>query len=237
MNNEETTIPKPKLQIYWQGLHVPFIAPWSNERVLPGTIVRRTGVGGTGIGYADELSHADRRRGVLWVRQSIAQGSGTPALGEIHPLRQRQAMHHMLCQVCGETTYNADFARWGERHLFLARAPRGRPFSEGEQTSAPPVCLPCAHESINTCPHLRKGYTAALVKYAQPWGVAGVDFDEATLRMMPMPPKQHLKVQIDHPRERWTLAMREIQTLHGVTPVDLVDLGSTLSQSSRTELP
>ncbi|WP_234313552.1 hypothetical protein [Streptomyces globisporus] len=148
----ETAIPKPKRQHYWQGLHVPFIAPWSAEGILPGSIVRRNGAG---IGYADELSRADRRRGVLGVRQSVAQGAGTPALGDVHPLRQRQAMTHMLCQVCGASTFDDAFTRWGERHLFLARAPEGHPFSEGEITSVAPTCLPCAQESISACPHLR----------------------------------------------------------------------------------
>ncbi|MEU0382257.1 hypothetical protein ABZ093_33960 [Streptomyces cyaneofuscatus] len=221
MNGEGAVIARPKEQFHWQGLHVPFIAPWSDEQHLPITIVRRRGVGGTGIGYADELSHVDRQRDVLWARQGVARGSGTPFLAGVHPLRQRQAMSHMLCQVCGESTYGSGFRRWGERHLFVARAPKGQPLGEGEITTTPPICLPCARESVGACPHLRKGWTAALVERAQPWGVAGIRYDKKTLRTLPLPSTGLHMAQIGHLEERWTLAMRDAVTLHGVTSIDL----------------
>ncbi|MET8379328.1 hypothetical protein [Streptomyces microflavus] len=224
MSGDGAVITRPKKQFQWQGLHVPFIAPWSTEQHPPATIVLRTGVGGTGIGYADELSHVDRRRGVLWARQAVARGSGTPFLAGVHPLRQRQAMSHMLCQVCGESTHGSALRRWGERHLFVARAPKGRPLGEGEVTTTPPICLPCARESVGACPNLRKGWTAALAERALPWGVAGLGYDEKTLKPLPLPETGLHTVPIDHPRERWTLAMRDAVTLHGITSIDLADL-------------
>ncbi|MYX77618.1 hypothetical protein [Streptomyces sp. SID3915] len=214
----------PKKEYRWQGLRVPFIAPWSAERTLPGDIVRRVGRGGAGIGYADELSHVDRRRGVLWTRQAVARGSGIPCLPGMHALRQRQAVSHMLCQVCGGTTFGDAFERWGERHLFVARAADGRPLGEGERTVMAPVCLRCAVESVDACPHLRKGWTAALASYAQPWGVAGITLHATTLRQLPLPAKGLHMVPAGHPAERWTIAMREVSTLHGVTPISLDDL-------------
>ncbi|MEV7297524.1 hypothetical protein AB0N79_38870 [Streptomyces microflavus] len=226
MSGDSAVIARPKKQFHWQGLHVPFIAPWSAEQHLPATIVRRRGVGGTGIGYADELSHVDRRCGVLWARQAVARGSGIPFLAGVHPLRQRQAMSHMLCQVCGQSTFDSAFRRWGERHLFVARAPKDKPLGEGEVTTTPPICLPCARESVGACPHLRKGWTAALVERAQPWGVAGLGYDEKTLKPLPLPETGLHTVPIDHPRERWTLAMRDVVTLHGVTLIDLADLAT-----------
>ncbi|MEU3838374.1 hypothetical protein [Streptomyces microflavus] len=221
MSGDSAVIARPKKQFHWQGLHVPFIAPWSAEQHLPSTIVRRRGVGGTGIGYADELSHVDRRCGVLWARQAVARGSGIPFLAGVHPLRQRQAMSHMLCQVCGQSTFDSAFRRWGERHLFVARAPKGKPLGEGEVTTTPPICLPCARESVGACPHLRKGWTAALVERAQPWGVAGLGYDEKTLKPLPPAWDRPSHGPDRPPRERWTLAMRDVVTLHGVTPIDL----------------
>lgn len=152
--------------LHWNGLPVPYIAPWSGERTVPGEIVRRRGIGGEGIGYADEFSQTDRRDGVLWVRNSIAPGVGQPQLAGVHALRQRQAMNHMLCQVCGEPT----FGRTDERHLYLVRSQDGRPIREGERTTTPPVHEACAVTAVRHCPHLRNGYTAALVGYSPTWG-------------------------------------------------------------------
>ncbi|MEU3434038.1 hypothetical protein [Streptomyces sp. NPDC006863] len=207
----------------WRGLHVPYIAPWTAETTLPGQIVRLAGVGGTGIGYADEQPH-DRRMGILWTRQSLARGRGTPDLGGMHSLRQRQAVTHMLCGVCGASTFDADFARWGERHLYVARAAQRRPIAEGERTVMAPVCRPCAVESVTGCPHLRKGWTAALVSYAQGWGVAGLTLDPRTLEPLPLPEKQLHMVATDDLAVRWTIAMQMVTTLHRVTPVELSDL-------------
>src|SRR5690606_31753629 len=55
-------------QFHWNGLHVPFIAPWSEEKPLPYKVIRRVRPDGAeGIHYADEVSSADRRDGNLWV--------------------------------------------------------------------------------------------------------------------------------------------------------------------------
>ncbi|MFJ8752154.1 hypothetical protein ACIREO_22900 [Streptomyces sp. NPDC102441] len=215
-------------QFHWRGLHVPYIAPWSNEKVRPGRIIKITGIGGSGIGYADEFRPADRRRGHLWVRQSIARGTGTPNLSGVHPLRQRQAMSHMLCQVCGNSTYDDDaFGRWGERHLMIVRSVNGVPIREGEVTTTPPVCEPCALESVHACPHLRKGYTAALVERAQPWGIAGITYDKKTLQPIKANTDDGLAwVRFEDPTIRWTLALRDAASLLGVTPIDLSDLAT-----------
>ncbi|MFE5652065.1 hypothetical protein ACFQ8Q_23425 [Streptomyces cyaneofuscatus] len=215
-----TTAPK---QFHWRGLRVPYIAPWSAEHTLPGEIVRLVGVGGTGIGYADEQPH-DRRSGILWTRQSLVRGTGTPDLAAMHSLRQRQAVTHMLCGVCGASAFDSDYARWGERHLYVARAAQGQPIAEGERTVMAPVCQPCAVESVTGCPHLRKGWTAALVSHVQDWGVAGLTLDPRTLEPLPQPKKGLHMVANDDPAERWTIAMQMVTTLHRVTPVELSDL-------------
>lgn len=213
----------PRKQLHWRGVRVPYVAPWSAEHNLPGQIVRKTGIGGTGIGYADEQHH-DRRMGFLWARVSLARGKGTPDLGGMHSLRQRRAISHMLCGVCGASTFDEDFARWNERHLYVARATQGRPIAEGERTAMAPVCRACATESVNACPHLRNGWTAALVSYAQGWGVAGITLDSRTLEPLPLPEKGLHVVANDDPAARWTIAMQMVTTLHRVTPVNLDDL-------------
>ncbi|MFE1768220.1 hypothetical protein ACFW81_28905 [Streptomyces angustmyceticus] len=211
-------------QLYWKGLRVPFIAPWSGEKALPVEIVRRHGImGEQGIGYPDEDSRFDRRHGNLWVRMPAVRGVGRPNLGGVHSLRQRQAMSHMLCLVCGESTFGRD----DERHLFLMRAPAGQPIAEGEVTPVPPVHESCAIESRRDCPHLRKGYTASLVEHAQPWGAAGILYDPKTLQ--PLPCKDGDEdgltfVEFADPASRWLLAARDVVSLHGCTTVDLDEL-------------
>ncbi|MGW8329399.1 hypothetical protein ACWGLE_15995 [Streptomyces sp. NPDC055897] len=205
-------------QHYWNGLHVPFIAPWSGESMPLGTIVRRPGPDGEGIAYADEYSRADRRHGVLWLRTGIARGSGQPFFAKVHALRQRQAIDHLLCQVCGASTYGRD----DERHLFLVRGEEGEPITEGEKTTAPPICEPCAYESLRSCPHLRKGATAALVGYTPYWGVAGIVYDPITLTPILSDARDGLTlVGFDDPLIRWTLAARLVITLNECTTVDL----------------
>ncbi|MFK4184373.1 hypothetical protein ACI2L4_10190 [Streptomyces sparsogenes] len=130
-------------------------------------------------------------------------------------------MNHLLCQVCGEST----FGRRDERHLFLARAAAGQPIEEGEKTTTPPVHDRCAIEAVRDCPELRKGATASLVEYTPSWGVAGVVYDPRTLQPLPGDCDDGLTfVAYEDPAIRWTLAAREVVTLHGCTTVDLDDL-------------
>ncbi|MCX4826392.1 hypothetical protein OG883_42895 [Streptomyces sp. NBC_01142] len=128
-------------------------------------------------------------------------------------------MSHMLCQVCGEST----FGRSDGRHLFLARAADGQQIAEGEKTTTPPVHEDCAAEAVRDCPHLRKGYTASLVEFAPAWGVAGIVYDPKTLK--PLPCDDGLTfVSYGDSRIRWTLAARDAVALQGCTAVDLDEL-------------
>ncbi|WP_145502612.1 hypothetical protein [Streptomyces sp. CFMR 7] len=224
MSSDVTEVKK---QFFWEGLHVPYIAPWSAEKSPPYTIVDRVVRGRPSIGYADE-THLDRRRGVLWMRQGVARGVGTPALGGVHSLRQRQCMVHLLCQVCGNSTFDDHFTAWGERHLWVARATEGRALQEGEITASPPICLPCALESVDACPRLRAGFTAALVTYVEPWGVLGVPYDPQSLRPLPSSAWEEAgQAPVGSPREPWIRAAQSLVTLRRVTPVDLRGLAAT----------
>ncbi|MFJ8589503.1 hypothetical protein ACIRD2_33260 [Streptomyces sp. NPDC093595] len=213
--------------LHWDGLRVPFVTPWSAERLPLGRIVRRRGVGGEGIGYADE-HRGDRRYGALWVRYAATPGRGEPLFPTMHPLRQRQAMAHMLCGVCGKPP--AERTAWekellGEGHLFVMRAVEGQPIAEGEKTTSPPTCLPCAPEAVNACPRLRKGYTAAVVGYAPLWGIAGIPYHPQTLQPLPEDRVSGQPfIAVDDPLLRWTLAARTVISLHEVTTVDLDEL-------------
>ncbi|MFD3909992.1 hypothetical protein [Streptomyces sp. NPDC058603] len=125
----------------------------------------------------------------------------------------------MLCQVCGRSTFGR---RHDERHLFLMAAVDGRPIADGERTTSPPVCEPCAIESVRACPRLRKGHAAALVQHTALWGVAGIVHDPTTLTPLLSDTDGGLtEVSFDDPLIRWTLAYRTVVTLHRVTTVDL----------------
>jgi hypothetical protein len=196
-------------------MRVPFIAPWSGETRTRVPLVRRGG----GIGYEGEQPRLDRRNGILWVRMPAVRGVGYPRLAKVHALRQRQAMAHMLCQVCGRST----FGRRDGKHLFLM-AERGKnPIREGERTAVPPIHESCAAESLRYCPHLRYGAVAAWVKDALPWGVAGVEYAPLTLAARP-PARKGEKltfVPYESPRLRWTIAARDVVSLHDCIPVDV----------------
>ncbi|MDQ0829556.1 hypothetical protein QF032_001400 [Streptomyces achromogenes] len=211
--------------LQWQGVQVPWITPWSSEGRPVAELVIRHGMGGVGLGYADEAD-TDRRCDVLWVRHAATPGVGRPDLRSMHPLRQRQAMVHMLCQVCGTTVLTlAD-----ERTLFLMHSRVGMPIREGEVTAVPPVHPDCARRAIAECPHLRRGWVAAHVLSAPLWGVAGVAYEPRTLTPLPGPDEdggglEHVPYA-DSEGLRWILAARLLVSLHGIELVDVDELAS-----------
>ncbi|SER24901.1 hypothetical protein SAMN04487983_101379 [Streptomyces sp. yr375] len=219
--------------LYWRGLRVPWIAPWSAEATGKPPIVPRRRVG-PGIGYQDE-HHTDRRDDVLWIRVPLTPGRGTPHFAGVHALRQRQAMDRDLCQVCGRLAVGD---RPDGRVLFLMHSASGRPVSEGELTAAPPVHEACAREAVLECPHLRRGWTAALVKHTPAWGVAGILYQPRTLRPRPTSSADSDGLDLvsyeDDVRLRWVLAARMVVALHGVEEVDVASFaGSAAPAGSR----
>ncbi|PJE96840.1 hypothetical protein CUT44_15930 [Streptomyces carminius] len=187
------------------------MAAWSEERARRPLVVRRADAGGERIGYPGEPAYDRDGHGALWVRQSFAPGRGRPQFQNVHALRQRRAARRMLCQVCGRPTPR------GGPWLFVLRDV-GRPVEEGERTTAPPVCVPCARVSVRHCPRLREGHVAAMVGRAEVWGVAGVVHRPATLE--PADGALHV-VAYDSPAIRWTVAHRLVLTLHDCAPVRL----------------
>ncbi|MGK5497252.1 hypothetical protein [Streptomyces sp. URMC 125] len=201
---------------------VPFITGWSREPMVNPAPVRITGAGGSGLGYRgeDDTAYGRDWRGVLWARQALARGRGVPELHTVHVQRQRRAMSDLLCQVCGKTTVTG---RPGERHLFLLKDV-GRPIGEGERTTAPPVCVPCALIAVRECPHLVKGHVAAWVRDVVPWGVAGIVYSPRTVQ--PNPESGLVPAAYGDPYLRWVLAYRAVVALYGCTPVNLADLAA-----------
>jgi hypothetical protein len=218
-------------QHYWNGTRVPYVTRWTAEPVRQPPIIRIRGRGGEGIGYEDENPVTDRRHEALWVRTALAQGRGRPDFACLNSPRQKRAMRQSLCQVCGEEALGSGT---DERTLHLLGG--ATPIGEGETTAAPPVHPSCAVESLESCPHLRRGWAAALVEYSPLWGVAGVVHDPKTLAPLPSPgprPFELTHVHISNERIRWTLASFTVVSLHGVTPVPLDKLHAMAAEDAR----
>jgi len=196
------------------GLMVPYITKWTGERTLRRVMVRR----GAGIGFADESPYDRDDDGVLWIRQTSAQGSGEAEYLNVHSARQRQVTRGLLCQGCAVDTVEQD----PQRQLFVLKD-IGKPIGEGELTTAGPVCLPCAHVTRTHCPPLRR-HVAAWVERPLLWGVAGILHDRGTLR--PLPKESLEMVSYEDPRLPWVLAVRQVLSLNGCAAVDLGDLGA-----------
>ncbi|MGW0576487.1 hypothetical protein ACWD25_11060 [Streptomyces sp. NPDC002920] len=217
---------------YWRGMRVPYLTSWTGEAVRQPAVIEIEGRGGKGIGFRNEDSVTDRRDEALWVRAAIAPGRGQPDFRRVHTLRQKRAIEHSLCQVCGTTVLGT---RTDERTLHLLGG--AAPITEGETTAAPPVHPLCAVESIENCPPLGRGHAAALVKYSPLWGVAGVVQDPVTLAPLPHTgarPGDLTHVHISDETIRWTLANFTVVSLHGVTPVGTDELHAMAEDARRT---
>ncbi|MGW6743072.1 hypothetical protein ACWGDX_20490 [Streptomyces sp. NPDC055025] len=145
---------------------MPYIACWSSEHRPPGVVLVRDG----GIAYADEGPYERDDMGVLWKRVGISPGKGQPEFGNVHFLRQRQAMRKLLCQVCGGPS-----DRTPEGTLWLVGEDADYPelHKPGYVTTHPPLCVPCAVTSVGACPHLRERHVALRVRSFVVAGVHG----------------------------------------------------------------
>lgn len=193
----------------------PYITMWSAEQDLLCRLVERPGLG---IGYADELPADRDAQGVLWRQTAAHHGLGRPEFGKVHPLRQRQAMERLLCQVCGGP---AD--RTEEGVLWLMRDYRGDwpRWPEGMGSVEPPVCLPCVAMSLRLCPALRRGAVAIRVREFPIAGVRG-----ALYRKGPLTPiaAEVVNMPYDDPAVRRVLASALIRELRDCTFVPFKEL-------------
>jgi hypothetical protein len=144
--------------------YTPYVTSWSEERDKP-TVIERPD---QAIGYLDENVYDRDKHGVLWLRSRVKRGVGKPEFARVHPLRQRRAMHQLLCNVCAQPADRND-----EGVLWLLRDYRddwpGWP--EHMAVNEPPVCVPCARRASRMCPAMRGG---AVAVRARRYPIAGV---------------------------------------------------------------
>lgn len=166
----------------------------------------------TGIAYERERPGDRDANGVLWMRHTRAPGVGTPEYRWVHPHRQRRAMRHLLCQVCGAP------ADRDERGILWLLAQAEKPWSGAEMTAQPPVCLRCAVPAGRACPHLRRHTLALRVRHAPIVGARGVLYQPWRDRLVRIGPAD---LSYRDPRIRWLHAYQLFRELHDGTIVDL----------------
>ncbi|MFI1607871.1 hypothetical protein ACH4YN_38155 [Streptomyces griseofuscus] len=193
---------------------VPFVAAWSGEAPQRRRVIY--GARG-GIAFADETPEDRDQHGVLWNGRAHRRGTGRPEYGDVHPGRQRVAMEHRLCQVCGSA---ADHDARGT--LWLIEDHRGdwRKWPEGLLTTHPPLCLPCAGKAVRMCPHLIGGSLAVRVRESEVCAVYGRVWSSSAFGY-PVRTANKEVVTYGTAAARWVLAGQLVRSLHGCTVVDL----------------
>lgn len=188
---------------------VPFITAWSGERPTRTLLIAR---GRTGIAYKRERAGDRDAKGVLWERYVSDPGAGTPQFSKVHPRRQRQAMRHLLCQVCG------GLADQDERGILWLVGEAEKQWPGAETTGQPPVCLRCAGLASRACPHLRRRTLALRVRHAPIVGAKGIFYHHRHGRLLNAGPATLL---YSDPRICWLGAHQLLRELHDCTVVDL----------------
>ncbi|MET8270730.1 hypothetical protein [Streptomyces sp. NPDC005096] len=210
---------------------VPYITSRQGEEPESYLALRASfdGAGRSALGYWDESPDDRDPLGVLWGRcsQSIGRDglpSGQPQWRLIHPARQRETMTKLHCQICaGPTRTPAGFP-------FLAPG-NGAPRSETTLlTAQPPVCLAHMRVAVEQCPHLRRGYTALMVRRAPLYGVIGTPY-EWTAHGIKALAGDDVPVRYRDPALKWFLASQLVRTLTDFAVVELDSL-STLNSVS-----
>ncbi|MFB7594273.1 hypothetical protein [Streptomyces sp. NPDC056160] len=193
---------------------VPFIAVWSGEQKHRRTVVYS---GHGGIAYADEAPEDRDQHGVLWDARAEGRGTGRPQYGNVHPTRQRVAMQYLLCQVCGKPADRDD-----RGVLWLIENNRGdwKGWPEGQMTTHPPVCLPCAGQAVEMCPHLIDSSVAVRVRDSEACAVYGRMWSSSAFGA-PVRTANAEVVSYGTTAARWVLAGQLVRSLHRCTLVDL----------------
>ncbi|MFC1418748.1 hypothetical protein [Streptacidiphilus cavernicola] len=195
---------------------VPYIAAWSREVELDPVLRIDPEAGFT---YEDFVPGDRDAYGALWRRQAIVSGDrGVAQLAKVNSRRQRRCMTRMLCQVCAGPP-----SRTSEGTLFLNEDQRTdwEDWPENLCMAHPPLCLPCAGESVDRCRYLLGSNVAVRVQDPQPWGVYG--------RQYALGPDNRLSggkavtLPYGDPGLGWTLAAQMVVCLVGCTIVDLAD--------------
>ncbi|WP_158708864.1 hypothetical protein [Streptomyces sp. NRRL S-920] len=209
---------------------VPYVAAYSNEfgpRESDLCLeVPRNGV--PHIAYLHPRPDDRDAHGNLWARMTRPpEGERGRVLFDcMDPLRQRECMEGLLCQVCTEpaaTSVGTVFVEWqrpGEQPKRLDRI----------TTDAPPVCRRCLPLSFLECPFLRHEKTAValLVRKSVLSGVSGTLYRvDADLQSW-IPSESDAYSSFNKPRYPGMLAQRLYRKLRGVAVMDLDNLPSAL---------
>ncbi|HEY1280488.1 MAG TPA: hypothetical protein VGF22_12510, partial [Acidimicrobiales bacterium] len=159
------------------------------------------------------------KHGVLWLRSRVQRGVGEPEFARVHPLRQRRAMHQLLCNVCAQPADRTD-----EGVLWLLRDYRNDwpGWPENMAASEPPVCVPCAWRASRMCPAMRRGAVAIRVRRYPIAGVQGGIFRSTGT---PWPKRvDYGDVPYGDPACRWVQADKLIRELGDCTIVPMETL-------------
>ncbi|MFD8430391.1 hypothetical protein [Streptomyces coelicoflavus] len=174
-----------------------------------------------------EEAPADRGpRGELWARCSqllnaAGKPTGKPQWRMVNPIRQREAMERLRCQV--------DFcpAETDRGYVFLAGDVEDVSHRAGEpvRTAQPPVCLKHLRPAIELCPHLRKGHIAFRARASSLWGVIGTRYRLTATGLAPLPvDDDDAPVAYGHSQLGWFLASQLVRELRDYEVVNLDDL-------------
>ncbi|MGW3492107.1 hypothetical protein [Streptomyces sp. NPDC001054] len=148
------------------------------------------------LAYRDERAEDRDEHGVLWARVAerdpadLRQDLG----GSPHPVRQRELMRHLRCQVCAAPAQRdrVEGVTWVLPYAASAGLlrQRYRPYGTARELLVegnPPVCERHAAEAPRRCPELRvHGWTRVVVASAPLHGVAGLVHDLADLSRPPV---------------------------------------------------
>ncbi|MFE6186514.1 hypothetical protein ACFQ6U_19025 [Streptomyces sp. NPDC056465] len=190
---------------------VPYVVPWTGETVPP----VETEVTSRGVAYYNPFQDGFYRDqdNILW---AICEGTrdGQPAYArELHPNRQKEAMHHLLCAGCsGPPARDEDGVLW----LLPLLDDAEDTIWESVQTVIPPMCEGCASDSKQFCPRLRDGYVELRVQEAEKIGVRGTLYPRPDEEGDPDPDKL---VLYDSPEEKFVIARQLVRELRGVTVI------------------
>lgn len=202
--------------------YTPYITQWSAEQKPSCQLIERLG---RGIGYLDETLYDRDDHGVLWDRTPHRPGTGQPMFAVVHPLRQRRAMHRLLCNVCAGPADQTD-----DGTLWLVRDYRndwpGWPNRMG--VTEPPVCAPCVRVATRLCPSLRKGAVAIRARHKPIVGVRGLLYRSNGRTPVAI---GHETITYGDPRVRWIQARYLIREL---LDCDLVPLEQVCRSSIAT---
>src|ERR1044072_1412375 len=197
-----------------RGVIAPYVSSWSAEELLPCWFMEAPG---RGIAYIDEQVTDRDEYGVLWARMSWAPGQGRPEFGQVHPLRHRQVMRRLHCQVCNSPAdqtddgvlwllpdHREDWPGWPDR--------MGTPQPTGGPPRVPGGC--------RACPALRRG---AVAIRAGRYPVVGVRGGLYVADRIPQVIGDEL-IGLTDSRIRWTLAHNLVRELSDCTVIEVADL-------------